>query len=55
MDIKLTPEEKQIVLQVAQDMAKTKGVTEEQALKDLLAMGVNTWREMQHLAKLHSN
>ena len=54
VEIKLTPEEEKMVLEVVRDKAKSEGISEEQALKDLLAIGVNSWREMQMLAKLIS-
>ena len=52
MQINLTPEEESFVLEVAGNMATTKNITPEQAIKDLLAMGCNAWREMEFVARL---
>jgi hypothetical protein len=52
VEIKLTPEEEQIVRKAAGDIANENGISVDQALRDLLVIGVNTWREMQLLAKL---
>ena len=52
MEIKLTTKEEQIVLDAVKDRAKVEGISEEQALRDLLAIGINNWREMQYIAQL---
>lgn len=52
MEIKLSTEEEQIVLDAAKDRARVEGISEGQALKDLLAIGVNSWWEMQYIAQL---
>ena len=52
MQINLTPEEESFVLEVAGNMATTKNITPEQAIKDLLAMGCNAWCEMEFTRKL---
>jgi len=53
MEIKLTPEEEQAVRETAANMAATKCISEEQAIKDLLGMGLNAWWGMQEVAKLN--
>ena len=52
MEIKLTTKEEQIVLDAVKDWAMVVGISEEQALRDLLAIGINNWREMQYIAQL---
>jgi len=51
MEIKLTPEELAAVNEAAQDMATTKGISADQAVKDMLAMGMNNWYAMQDMAR----
>ena len=46
MYIELTEEERNIVLQIAQEKATTEGITLESALKDLLGIGLSHYREM---------
>lgn len=54
MEIKLTPTEEALVQQIATEMAQAKEITPEQALKDLLGIGIASWREMQLMTKMSS-
>lgn len=49
MYINLNHEEEQAVMVIAANMAENKGITHEQAIKDLLGMGLSSWREMQEM------
>ena len=53
MNINLTPDEEQAVRETAANMAATKGITQEQAIKDLLGMGLSSWWEMQQAARMN--
>lgn len=51
MEIKLTPEELAIAQEAIRSRAEAKGISQEQAAKDLLAMGINSWLEMESMRK----
>jgi hypothetical protein len=51
MEIKLTPEELAIAQEAIKSRAEAKGISQEQAAKDLLAMGINSWWEMESMRK----
>lgn len=55
MEIIFTQEEEDIILEVAAHIAATKGIDPEQALKELMYMGVNAWREMDFWSVTKSN
>ncbi len=52
MNINLTTEELAIAQEAIENMATAKGITPEQAAKDLFAMGINAWRQMEFTRKL---
>ena len=51
MEIKLTPEDLAIAQEAIKSRAEVKGISQEQAAKDLLAMGINSWWEMESMRK----
>lgn len=51
MEIKLSAEELAVAQEAITNMAETKGISVEQAAKDLLAMGVNAWWQMESMRK----
>lgn len=51
MEIKLTPKELAIAQEAIKSRAEAKGISQEQAAKDLLAMGINSWWAMEYMRK----
>ena len=47
MEIKLDAKKEKAVRETAADMARVKGISEEQAIRELLGMGLTSWWEMQ--------
>lgn len=51
MEITLSPEEQAIAQKAIESRAEVKGISQEQAAKDLLAMGINSWWVMEEHRK----
>lgn len=47
IEINLTPEEQTFAEEVIASMAEAKGISAEQAAKDLFGMGLSSWRVME--------
>ncbi|MCK9327709.1 MAG: hypothetical protein M0P69_19600 [Bacteroidales bacterium] len=47
MEIKLDAKKEKAVRETAADMARVKGISEEQAIRELLGLGLTSWWEMQ--------
>lgn len=54
LEIKLSAEEEKVVREVAAMKARAEGISEERALKDLLAIGINSYREMRHWQEMQT-
>lgn len=54
LEIILSAEDEQAVRQVAALKAETDGISEEQALKDLLGIGLNSYMEMRHWQEIQA-
>jgi hypothetical protein len=49
LEIKLSAQEEQAVRETAASMAEVKGISVEQAVKDLLGMGLSSWWQMEQM------
>lgn len=51
MEIKLSPEELDIAREAVKNRAEVLGISLEQAAKDLLVLGINSWWEMENMRR----